>query len=297
MIHSSEYPEQHNAPHNSELHAECERLTRQAFTEGLEWLCDSEQIRLYELWAMFPDVKQEFEALQGTVRFVKTNYAPEKERSEAEWQSLEQRINTGILAAKESENISEQKQGTLTLVQFISTQAQLRLSLVSRIAAVFALGLLCGRFVLPMVNNKDLQGNTPNIASNHVVQASIERTSLEHSAMQREEMQTYLNDAHLLMLGVMAMNAECGVSNPHTLLSQRERCVELLARSSRVQAGLTTDERERMMHVMGEIESALAELADVHPASCNAVKIRQLQKRTDYALCEVSTVLRERVIQ
>jgi hypothetical protein len=292
MIPSSEYSERYNARRDSEFRAECEHLTRQAFTEGLERLCDSEQVRLYELWTMFPDLKQEFEALQGTVRFVKNRYTPVQERSDPDWQSLEERINARVLDNNSSQRSSATERTPLRLVRFISAQTQQRLVLVSRIAAVFVLGLLCGKFILPLMSNQGLQANTPNTSSNHIVQAST-----INADSHPEEMRRYLNDAHLLMLGVMAMNAECGVSNPHTLLSQRERCVELLARSSRVQAGLTTGEREHMAHVMSEIESALAELADVQPASCNAVKIRQLQKRTDYALCEVSTVLRDRAIQ
>jgi hypothetical protein len=161
---------------------------------------------------------------------------------------------------------------------------------ISRIAAVFVIGVLVGKFLMPF------HARTNAEFASHVKETSKENVSIEHVAMRQAELKNYLNDAHLLMLGVMAMNAECGIANPHTLTSQRERCVELLARSSRVQAGLSGEERQRMAFVLSEVESALAELADVQPASCNTMKIRQLQERTDYALCEVSNVLQEQIV-
>lgn len=266
-------------PDDTILRAECERLTEQAFTEGLSRLCDQEQLRLYELWAKFPDIQQEFVAMQAIVADIKTHYTPETELKTDDWNALEHRITSGVVGERMQPT---SKHSSLTLVKVIRRYGWLG----TRLAAVFIVGLFIGRFFFP------ISQSTQNFT-----QHSFTAEAIRNHDREQAEVRSYLNDAHLLMLGVMAMNAECGLSNPHTLASQRERCVELLARSSRIQAGLQGAERQRMGRVLAEIESALAELAEVHPSSCNSMQIRQLQARTDDALCEVSSVLRERAIQ
>ena len=287
-------------PHQT-LRAECEQLTEKAFIEGLAVLNDAENQRLCALWVMFPDVQQEFDAMNATMQHVETTYSQNIERSEEQWQSLENRIVTRVQGSS-GPTLAFAKKRTAPAPTFAPTST---LTLVhtlrrygwsaARIAAVFVVGILAGRFApvfSPILSSSSSSTQALASAQHGTFQTMSFRPSVEQEAMQ-----TYLKDAHLLMLGVMAMNAECGVSNPHTLSSQRERCVELLSRSQSVQAGLSPSERVRVARVMNEIESALAEFADVQPASCNASTIRQLQKRTDYALCEVSSALSEREVQ
>jgi hypothetical protein len=280
----SRYPQE---PHQT-FRLECEQLTEKAFVEGVTALTAAENERLQALWRMFPDVRQEFDEMSTTVQRVKASYSPKTSininRTEAEWTSLENRINTRV---RSTPNIpSSHHEGTPNLRLFQSLRKNVWT--LSRIAAVFVLGLLAGRFApvffAPASNAQSLA---------FTQSSTFQPAKFDPTKSEQTDMQTYLKDAHLLMLGVMAMNAECGVSNPRALFSQRERCVELLSRSQRVQAGLSPSERVRVAHVMSEIESALAEFADVQPASCNASTIRQLQQRTDYALCEVSFALNE----
>jgi hypothetical protein len=270
-------------PHQT-LRAECEHLTEKAFVEGSAALTTLEHQRLQELWSIFPELKHEFDAMNLTIQRVNATYSNNNERSEEQWNSLENRIITRVQGARDSEVASTTiTQPKLTLVQNLRRYGWS----VARIAAVFVVGLFAGHFA-PILSSSSNNATSFAFRQNDTFQTMSFRPSVEQEAMQ-----AYLKDAHLLMLGVMAMNAECGVSNPHTLSSQRERCVELLSRSQRVQAGLSASERVRVARVMNEIESALAEFADVQPASCNASTIRQLQKRTDYALCEVSSALNE----
>ncbi len=276
-----------------QLRSEAERLTEQAFTDGLGNLSEKEQLRLAELWGNFPDIKQEYDAMHDTVRRMNTARAGANAHSETDWHSLENRIVARAEGAKSNLNTAP-KANNLTLIQRLKTSTNTSFGTIVRIAAVFFVGIAVGRF-MPLLHNGSNSAQNQVFALTSVQQYSSQYPS-QH-ASEQAEMRMYLKDAHLLMLGVMAMNAECGLANPHTLASQRERCVELLARSSSVQARFTPSERQRMAHVMGEIESALAELADVQPASCNATQIRQLQARTDYALCEVSSVLRESAMQ
>lgn len=278
-------------PHQT-LRAECEQLTEKAFVEGWAALSDIENQRLQKLWNIFPTVKQEFDAMNVTIQRVNTTYSKNSEQSEEQWKSLENRIVTRVQGTRNSESAFAKKttpQPQLTLVHNLRRYGWS----VARIAAVFAVGLLAGRFAPTLL----LSSNSNNAHSFTTARNATFQTMSFRPSVEQEAMQAYLKDAHLLMLGVMAMNAECGVSNPRTLSSQRERCVELLSRSQSVQAGLSPSERVRVARVMNEIESALAEFADVQPASCNASTIRQLQKRTDYALCEVSSALNEQEAQ
>jgi hypothetical protein len=276
-------------PHQNSR-TECEQLTEQAFVEGFTTLSTDEHQRLRHLWAQFPDVQHEFDQMNSTVQRVKNAYSPQTERGEAAWTSLENRINSCVQEAGTRSVLAQQNSTIASKLTLIRTLRQNAWS-VARIAAVFVLGLLVGRLTLGFFpsNNNSENSNKLVSAPNGGFQTIAYRTASGNEA----EMQAYLKDAHLLMLGVMAMNAECGVSNPRTLSSQRERCVELLSRSQQVQANLSASERLRVAHLMSQIESALADFADVQPASCNASTIRQLQQRTDYALCEVSSALNE----
>ncbi|TAE28916.1 MAG: hypothetical protein EAZ92_07475 [Candidatus Kapaibacterium sp.] len=276
------------------MYAEAQRLTGQAFTDGLVNLLAQDQRRLAELWSIFPDLKHEYDAMQETVRRMNTLRDSASLHSEQDWHLLENRIVARVEEKNTTLN-NVTKSHNLTLIQRLKSSTNASFGVISfgtmlRIAAVFLVGIAVGRFM-------PLWHNGSNAAQHQAFLLASAQNASAQKTNERAEMRMYLKDAHLLMLGVMAMNAECGLANPHTLASQRERCVELLARSSSVQARFTPAERQRMAHVMGEIESALAELADVQPASCNATQIRELQARTDDALCEVSSVLRESAMQ
>ena len=257
-------------PDNSSLRAECEELMREALSgTGTE---NALSQRLSELFVLFPDLKREFEEMQSIAGAMRSHSAPT--RSDAEWTGLESRI------------VKRLEQTTLGTVAAPSTKARLTLlptrrvwMRIAAIAAVFVGGILLGRW---SNYRGEEHRETVRIAEN---------TAFEQAAGQKREVTNFLNDAHLLMLGVMAMNAECGVSHPQALVAQRERCVELMARAQELRHGLSPEEKQHLAHVIVQVESALAELAGTHSSSVNATTIRHLQDRTDDALCEVTTKL------
>jgi hypothetical protein len=113
-----------------------------------------------------------------------------------------------------------------------------------------------------------------------------------------QELQGFLEQSHLILLGVMNLSAECGANahNPNTLFSQRQRCVSLLLTAQRVkhhlagQGGLSGD-RERLAHLVANIELALSEIAAAEPHTLNQTRIKQIQRSSDNALCELSSTL------
>lgn len=253
-------------PDKSSLRAECKELMREILSGGADAESTIQQ-RLSELFVLFPDLKCEFEEMQSIAGAMRSHSEPA--RSNAEWTDLENRI------------VKRLEQTTLgaaasPLLLLPTRRVWMR---VAAIAAVFVGGILLGRW---SNYRGEEHRETVRIAEN---------TAFEQAAGQKREVTNFLNDAHLLMLGVMAMNAECGVSHPQALVAQRERCVELMARAQELRHGLSPEEKQHLAHVIVQVESALAELAGTHSSSVNATTIRHLQDRTDDALCEVTTML------
>ncbi|MCU0425582.1 MAG: hypothetical protein MUF71_08150 [Candidatus Kapabacteria bacterium] len=263
----------HNAPENPQnLAAACEELMQEALAGTLT---DAESMRLTELFRSFPQLHSEFVELQSITE--RCRAIPSPNNNTDEWQNLENRINTRLEALLAQSPTKSPTSKPLTLIQrlpgrqvFIRTAA---------LAAMFVGGIFVG-----------LQTNNSSLEAQSQQQATVSLTS-NSLTTNDEELTNFLHDAHLLMLGVMAMNAECGLPHPQTLVAQRERCVELLSRAQSLRQNLPPQERQHFTQVIMQVESALAELAATQPSLVNAGTIRNIQHRTDDALCEVTTLL------
>jgi hypothetical protein len=111
------------------------------------------------------------------------------------------------------------------------------------------------------------------------------------SSASEREVQEFLQQAHLLFVGVMNMSAECSVSNPHTLTAQRHACMTLLFKVQHLRGLQSFESKPELVRLVGEIEATLAEIAAVEPEHFDAVRIRALQTRSDYTLCELSSAV------
>lgn len=254
------------------LRKECEELMKESLAGTLT---DEDFKRFSELLLLFPETQHELEALQVTVQQCREYTVPE--RNKEEWMQLEERIITRL------EKISTQtakrtRRSPLTLITRLPSRKFVWQ--VGGMAAVFVCGIALGRWTNAGQNN--------NYSSNP---GMMRLAGTNATQPEKEELQNFLHDAHLLMLGVMSMNAECGVPHPKTLIAQRERCVELLARAQALRHNLRPHDEQHFTQVIMQVESALAELAATQPAAVNAVTIRSIQNRTDDALCEVTTAL------
>jgi hypothetical protein len=274
-----------------ERRQQCEDFVAQAAAR--EAITPDDQVRFDALLQEFPALRREHDELSHMIAFIHQHSLPE--RTENERRRLENQVvervrkqqvrgrasAAGNIVGNVVENVVGNVVGYVRLYGFRAIGA----------AAVFVCGVAIGRWSWFMPANSSAEHSE----STEVIARA---TSSETSG---NEAQTFLRDAHLLMLGVMAMNAECGVANPRTFAAQRERCVELMARAERVNRSLQTPvwqentrqsgERLRLVRLVGEIEFALADLASVQPTEMNSTVIRQMQQRTDYALCEVSSAL------
>lgn len=281
-----------NSEQNRHLRAECEaRMMEALLLETPDSLSDTvaESItesvteRLSELFVLFPDLKKEYEEMRvalGMLQSISTVPA----RKDEDWSALERRISARIGGNGEFGTLVATATAAAAPKRASIFALPLILRNIAAIAAIFVAGLFIGRWSL---------GETQR---EHTVSALTDseafelRSSWQHRSQERETAD-FLNDAHLLMLGVMAMNAECGTVNPQTLVAQRERCVALMAQAQELRQTLSPRERERLAHVIVQVEFALAELAGTQPSSFTASTIRKLQAHTDNALCEVSAVL------
>lgn len=280
-------PSQAQEPENREallredlLRAECEHYMSDALHDALPEYAER---RLAELFTLFPDLEREFSELPSAITALRLRYtAPE--RSTTEWMALESRITSRLEQIPAQQAPMEQQ--PLDQPEIVKKKASiLYLPIIhgflrfAAVAAVFCGGILLGR------------QSQAEQAINTLTDTTPFRVATTDPAVQRSDIHDFLQDAHLLMLGVMAMNAECGVSHPETLIAQRERCVELMARAQELRQSLSPEERARLAHVIVQVESALVELAGTQPSSVNASTIRHVQARTDDALCEVNTAL------
>jgi hypothetical protein len=289
-----------NSEQNRHLRAECEARMMEALQqnpaervqEGASENLSSERLateRLAELFVLFPDLRQEYQEMLSVLGTMGTYTAPP--RSQDEWSSLEQQIfsRVGLRLSPSSDALSAdnapKKQARMFMLHPVS-QVLVRLT---AIAAIFVGGLFAGRWSLK--KEIDTQDALTLVGRNAVEQHISSQGNISQGDIPQSEAEHFLHDAHLLMLGVMAMNAECGISHPQTLVAQRERCVALMAQAQELRRTISPQERQRLAHVIVQVEYALAELAGTQPASVNASMIRQLQAHTDDALCEVATVL------
>ncbi len=276
-----------NNEQNRHLRAECEARMMEALTAGesaTTTASESVTERLSELFVLFPDLKKEYEEMRVALGMLQS-ISNVPTRKNEEWSALEQRITERLgLTANVGTDVSTAipKRASIFALYRVVPSRIVR-SMVA-VAAIFISGIFIGRWSLGEVRRE------PN-SSAFTDSDAFERRSSWQGRSQEREAAHFLNDAHLLMLGVMAMNAECGTINPQTLVAQRERCVALMAQAQELRQTLSPRERERLAHVIVQVEFALAELAGTQPSSLNASMIRQLQAHTDNALCEVSAVL------
>lgn len=255
------------------LRKECEELMKESLAGALT---DEDSKRFSELLLLFPEARRELEMLQVTAQQCREYTVPERNK-EAQAQ-LEERIITRLEEIS-THTAKRARRSPLTLITRLPSRKFIWQ--VGGMAAVFVCGIALGRWT--------------NAGQQHTAYSSnpdiMRLASTNATQSEKEELQNFLHDAHLLMLGVMSMNAECGVPHPQTLIAQRERCVELLARAQALRHNLRPHDERHFAQVIMQVESALAELAATQPAAVNAVTIRSIQNRTDDALCEVTTAL------
>jgi hypothetical protein len=72
--------------------------------------------------------------------------------------------------------------------------------------------------------------------------------------------------------------------------------VSLLLTAQRVKhhlvgQGALSGDRERLAHLVANIELALSEIAAAEPHTLNQTRIKQIQRSSDNALCELSSTL------
>lgn len=277
-------------PQNRHLRAECEARMMEALGRNdADELAESAQERLAVLFALFPDLQKEYKEMQMTLGVIQSLSIP-SQRSHDEWSALERRIvaHVGAEAPVDMAPPDSIPQRVSTI--FALYPISLAVRRLAAIAAIFLGGIFLGRWSV----SGEASGKQDRItlAEHSAAQnTALERRISSQGEAQETEAEHFLNDAHLLMLGVMSMNAECGVANPKTLVAQREQCIALMAQAQELRRTLSPEERMRLAHVIVQVEFALAELAGTQPAAVNASMIRKLQAHTDDALCEVSAAL------
>lgn len=252
-------------------------------------LPESSQERLAVLFALFPDLQKEYTEMQMTLDVIQSSSIPPP-RSNDEWSALERRIVARVGAEVPIEVAPTDSIRQQTSAIFALYPVSLAVARLAAVAAIFLGGILLGRW---SASSEASDKQDKGTLAEH---STAQNTAFEHrissqGEAQETEAEHFLNDAHLLMLGVMSMNAECGVANPKTLVAQREQCIALMAQAQELRRTLSPEERLRLAHVIVQVEFALAELAGTQPAAVNASMIRKLQAHTDEALCEVSAVL------
>lgn len=270
---------------NRHLRTECQARMMDALGRNdADRLPESAQERLAELFALFPDLKKEYEEMQMTLGVMQSS-SMLPPRSNEEWSVLERRILARVGAEAPTDAVSSDSIPQRTSAIFALYPISLAITRVAAVAAIFLGGIFLGRWSVSgeASGKQDRVTLAQNTAFEHRIlsQGEAQETDAEH----------FLNDAHLLMLGVMSMNAECGVADPKTLVAQREQCIALMAQAQELRRTLSPEERQRLAHVIVQVEFALAELAGTQPAAVNASMIRKLQSHTDDALCEVSAAL------
>jgi hypothetical protein len=298
---------QNASPDRATLRAECETAMMEAFALGKD-INDSQEDRLAELFTLFPDLREEYRELCELARAAQRFDAP----IPPDWERAEQRFVAALSLRAEAiqtrtiqeeitqeeiipKNAREQAQSLVTNIAKSVKKARVGAifslsakSVVARrfaLAASFAVIFVCGAWFGRSASGGD--------EAEFFASATKSQTHALRETSAAASLEPFLHDAHLLLIGVMSMNAECGVANPQALDAQRRRGLELLkqARSLRLALSAAAPGERQALSGLNQVEYALVEIVGAQPSALTTRDLRRLQAETDYALCEVSTLL------
>jgi hypothetical protein len=105
------------------------------------------------------------------------------------------------------------------------------------------------------------------------------------------EVTDFLQQSHLLLLGMMNLSGECRVVNPESLVIQRQNSLALLFKAQQLKRTLPANQ-PALTALLTETEHALAVVAALHPSTLDAEQVREVQMYSGSALCEISTELK-----
>jgi len=274
-----------------------------------------EQARFDELLSEHPVCKQDFEREQASFAMLDRHHY--QLQSQHQWQQRADRIMQRVEALGVAERAEQAEQTDnaaqphhLRLAHQMQQAQQNEYATRNRqrshtrilvwrclqAAALVLVGFGAGRWF-----EMRFAMQSQSLTTHHdLYQAHQARTAANHAVnhVTNQELQGFLEQSHLVLLGVMNLSAECGANahNPNTLFSQRQRCVSLLLTAQRVKhhlagQGILSGDRERLAHLVANIELALSEIAAAEPHMLDQTRIKQIQRSSDNALCELSSTL------
>jgi hypothetical protein len=287
MNHTSSFPQEYLdlAPHA--LAGEC---------------TPEQQARFEELLAAHPACAADFAAQRSTLHTMQSAVYPV--HSSEYWSSFADTVVRRIGAKKHTATPQVSPRLLFTLPRPFLNNAANKISMqrivrtATLAAAAGIAGFVIGRWSL--LGTSIIADRSQ--AASHLARGAALRESDAQSSPQNEaqdgtldrthdEVQDLLQQSHLLFVGVMNMSAECNVSNPKTLAAQRKACIALLFKTQQVRQLQGIGHKPELMRLLGEIEATLAEIAAVEPGSLDAGRIRAIQSRSDYTLCELSSAV------
>ncbi len=269
-----------------------------------------EQARFDALLNEHPACKRDFEREQAVFALFDRHHY--RLQSEHQWQQRAERIMRRVEAlgiaehAAEYDNFRPAHQMQQGLAQEHATgnrkhsRARRLLWWCLQAAALVLVGFSAGRWFTMQSQSLETNHQVRQVHQVHRAWALANHPasySAAHNAI-NQELQGFLEQSHLVLLGVMNFNAECATNahNPSTLFSQRQRCVSLLLTAQRVKHSLAVQavpsgERERLAQLVANIEVALSEIAAAEPHTLDQTRIKRIQRSSDNALCELSSTL------
>lgn len=246
-------------PEDLNLQAEAEYLLQEALFGTLQPVQLRKFIALLE---SNPELKREYEFSQSLEQITRHHSVPE--HSEQYWKDFSIRIESrlpqrgGLMVIWKKYNVSR------------SMAAQF-----GGLAAMICIGFFAGRWS----TNREPQNQS--------------QLSYQQAALVRENdtLEQFLQESHLLLLGMMNLSSECRMPDPQTLETQQHTSVALLYRAQHLRRLLPSDKANIGM-VLSEIESALIQIAALKPNNVNSDRIQRIQTCSGSALCEISTTLK-----
>jgi hypothetical protein len=266
---------------NSPSSVRYELLLQKAFDGSLTRDEEREFVSLLEHSAAFAE---EYRTLMATKTLIERSASQHSspDHSAEYWQGLSERVLRRIASESPRRRIHTsfwlQSIATSNIMTPKSTNA---LKAASLIICGFALGLAVqyipfsfGRAGIGQTGKGSLHAHSPLLSRNN--------SAITQAADVRE----FLQQSHLLLLGMMNLSGECRVTNPESLLLQRKQSFVLLFKARQLKHSLPPNEQE-LASLLTETEHALAVVAALHPATLDANSVREVQTCSGAALCEI----------
>lgn len=246
--------------HSADSRDEAEYLLQEALFGTLEPAQLREFIALLD---QNPDLKQEYTFTQLLEQAAHRHSVPE--HSEQYWNDFTDRIESRL--PKPAYSFLHWK----NIVRYRPVIKQ-----AAGLAAMICMGFFAGRWS----SNRESQ----NPATLPYQQASPVRDN--------DTIEQFLQESHLLLLGMMNLSSECRMPDVQTLQTQQHTSVALLYRAQNLRRSLAPDKTNLSM-VLSEIEYALIQIAALKPNNVNPDRIQRIQTCSGSALCEISTTLKD----